>query len=469
MLYRLLVWILFHSIFLTGCAGSFESAASTRISKTNTFDMSPVSTMLPVTPSIGSISLPTMTIDPSLPPVSTTVPGFANTQTMFSRGMVHQQCLQVLSELPENKTYNGILISFGKLVFPEGKVSISDGYFDKVLFYNLENGKMQLSSQNKIINIAISADGTKYALQDQIDQQIKVFSADGQRLGTVLPGLDPWALGRWLDNERLVMVIVKPLEGNMNPFNIVFPQDVVVANPFTGEQERFPSNFPDIDHIRHNLAWDGSGTTAYDPTLTRVVYPAMIEKDYRGKAGAGYILWDIASQKKLLEISTNDFSRMPAWSPDGLQFIINHFGEGEFYIITRDGVVKQLTHLNAGLNSGSAKISYWSNWYRWSPDGRHLALWLETWDITNQKSQSITLAILDITTGEITDYCIPAGTSNLFEAYTPQWSPDGKMLATIINYQDGNFDTILVDFEQGIAAKIGENLTPKGWLNAIEE
>jgi len=34
--------------------------------------------------------------------------------------------------------------------------------------------------------------------------------------------------------------------------------------------------------------------------------------------------------------------------------------------------------------------------------------------------------------------------------------------------KDGDFDTFLIDFEGGFAAKIGENLVPKGWFDTSE-
>ncbi len=104
--------------------------------------------------------------------------------------------------------------------------------------------------------------------------------------------------------------------------------------------------------------------------------------------------------------------------------------------------------------------------FSWSPDRDHIAFWLGLADI----NQSITgtFAILDVVTGEITDYCISAGFLEgvwFNRLSVPAWSPDGKYLAINANIQkNGNFDTLLVDLEDGTAFKIGENLSPVGWL-----
>lgn len=223
--------------------------------------------------------------------------------------------------------------------------------------------------------------------------------------------------------------------------------------------------YPDNDNASARTFWEGGGTTEYDPLLTRVVYPAEINKDYLGRSGMGYVLWDLEKHVKLVEIMMSNFSVTPKWVSDGSRFVINDVsGNGEFYAVTRDGVVTQLSHLNSGLAAESARgRSYFSDRYNWSPDGRHLAFWRES--LQNSLIQG-TLAILDTETGEIIDTCIPMGHSDNFGVYFPPiWSLDGKSLVTGANLQeDGNYQTVLIDLEGKFAAKLGENLFPIGWL-----
>ncbi len=101
--------------------------------------------------------------------------------------------------------------------------------------------------------------------------------------------------------------------------------------------------------------------------------------------------------------------------------------------------------------------------YSWSPDGKYLAFWLES--VQNQVIKA-TLAVLDMASGDVTDYCLSAGNvrTMMLLSYPLIWSPDGKSLVTIVNRDEGeDFDTVLVDLDGGFAVKIAENLTPGGW------
>ena len=126
-----------------------------------------------------------------------------------------------------------------------------------------------------------------------------------------------------------------------------------------------------------------------------------------------------------------------------------------------------MTHLSTGTQTRQSNIRYVPEKYSWSPDGRFAAFWLMSIDEYGA-SGSGTFVILDTVTGEIMDYCISAGVIENYSGnylFEPVWSPDGKYLAINANLQEnGNFDTLLVDLEDGSAAKIGENLAPRGWL-----
>jgi Tol biopolymer transport system component len=226
--------------------------------------------------------------------------------------------------------------------------------------------------------------------------------------------------------------------------------------------------------------WGGAKTTSYDPSLTRVVYPSGIISDYRGKGGLGYTLYDLVNKVKLVEFVTGDFSITPIWAPDGSKFIINsggylHLGppidhvNGEFYVVTRDGKqVIQVSNLNGGMADGTKEPHYYSNVYSWSPDGRYLAFWLQTYI---NDTLNATLAILDTFSGEVTDNCVSSGYHVaggkwvLSSGFMPVWSADGKSIVTAANTKEsGDYQALVIDLEGGYAVKIGEDMFPISWI-----
>lgn len=316
------------------------------------------------------------------------------------------------------------------------------------------------------MQIVVSPDRGKYALVDVSDYLVKVFSADGHLLKIIPKGENPWFIGQWLDPQHLALVIAKGFP-TLNQHEIKYPRDVMVVDWRTNQQQFFASDYPDIDRAQ-GIVWEGTGTTEYDPTLTRVVYASLIDADFNGKGGKGYTLWDIPGRKKIAKLVNERFRETPKWSPDGSELILP--GENsDLYTITRDGKISQLTYLNPVPQSIPPGRQYFPEQYNWSPDGRLLALWLKSKD--PQGSFSETIAVLDMVSGVITDYCISAGFMEETNAPpVPVWSPDGNYLAiTANNQKNGNFDTLLIDLAEGSAAKIGENLAPAGWLNISQK
>jgi Tol biopolymer transport system component len=216
------------------------------------------------------------------------------------------------------------------------------------------------------------------------------------------------------------------------------------------------SDYPDIDRASHNFRWGYSGTTVYDPTLTRVVYLN------------GFALYDIPGKTILAQLTNVYLGDEPKWSPDGSRIIVS--AGAEFYLISRDGQITQASHMNPNYNPETRKgYDYMSSYYSWSPNGNKIALWLQVYD-SKTINPTITLAVLDIASGIITDTCIPAGFNpeKLFKFPEPVWSPDGNSLVIDTNFNEEEKTTgvVLVDLEKQAAYKVLENYYPLGWLVA---
>jgi Tol biopolymer transport system component len=177
-------------------------------------------------------------------------------------------------------------------------------------------------------------------------------------------------------------------------------------------------------------------------------------------------LYGIPEKKKLAQIPDIYWDNPPVWSPDGSKFIM--MGNDEFYLVTYDGAISKITHLNPDYDLyKGAGFRYLADYYSWSPDSQHVAFWLSPFG-----TERYTLAILDTHSGEIIEYCIPIGDGfpqyGLSTLY-PVWSPDGKKLVVAANFrpnlEPGN-DVILVDLEKEKSYKVTENTFPVGWLVA---
>lgn len=369
---------------------------------------------------------------------------------------IKQNCLTLLPTLPEDKAYPGKVILFGLLNMDNPKEpSVETAFFD---FQTRQITPMP----QEFRPVLVSPDGTKFAAVDRDHLRVKIFSTDGKLLSAFSKEKDHLFAG-WLDDDHMILDALQPIENEEGSYVLDFFVDQVIVNPFTKEQITLSADYPDI-LTESRLGWNGGVMTSYDPQLTRVVYAAYIEKDYLGKRGKGYVLWDLQKQEKLVEFVTTENVTTPLWAPDGSRFIVNNtMGDGEFYSITRDGEITQLSQFNPQHEPFPV---YFSELYRLSPDGQQVAFWLESY----QNSIHATLAILNTATGEITDYCIPAGWTEpgvprLNTIHMPSWSPDGKYLLVVANRQEGEvFETLLIDLEEGLAAKIVDNLYPKGWL-----
>ena len=195
-----------------------------------------------------------------------------------------------------------------------------------------------------------------------------------------------------------------------------------------------------------------------NPLLTEVVYPRM------GKNGNFWVLWDLQNNQEMLELSENGiFNEIPAWSPDGMQFVVDlvmpDWKTEEFFSISSNGKeVSQITHfIDYIANDTKIKIQQFSL----SPDGRYIAFWVA---IDPSSYSGERLAILDLKTMEVTNYCV-RGSDSLNEngSAAPLWAPNSQQLAVESYDDEGYVHTVLVDIAHNTAFNIADSVRPTAW------
>lgn len=421
--YVLAIWISL-LIFLVGCASN-GALSSTTQTPTRIGTKLTTQEIIPTEIATNSPPIPTATL-------------FIETPTVETIGKVEADCVQILTGAPKDKIFQGLAVFYN----PEGK---------NYELYDLKTGVEKEIAGKGNRDLSVSPNRKAYAYHNIQSNQLLVFSSAGQLLHTLVWKKDWGYVGNWIDDERILIELSKPDQSR--PTYDEYPRTLLILNPVTGEQKVYPPNFPDIDKAA-NIEWDGFGSTVYDPLVTRVIYPANV----KGNSAMSYILWDVPGNREIKQLQLPvALGGMPRWFTDGTKFILNGH-DGEFYVVNRDGEVSQITHVNSGTNG--SKFS--SRYYSWSPDGKTVALWLES-----TESKSTHIALLDVDNQKIKDLCIPAGYNPMRLEYTPipVWSPDGKyLLIEADNQENGESDVVVVDVEAQTAQKIASNRNPLGWI-----
>ena len=401
---------------------------------------------------VTNTTFPTSEYSPT-PKVQETITPFSQpsqtpTQSPTINTPVSRKCLNILPEIPGGDVYNGSIV----LRNYRGIDSDKNSYL-----FNLKNGIKNVIAGEDIRTPVVSPDGKHYAFIDYSTHQLKIFSYTGS-LENSIPSEDWDSLYRWQNNENILIPIPKVLEpGNQDlVHNVEFPVPLLLVNPLSNQRQVLKPDYPEIIRDPSAFFYDGSGTTEYDPQITRVVYSGSLTPP---GSGVGDILWDLNGKKKLAEIPNGAYNETPIWSPDGSKFFI-YAAPGTFYTVTREGVISEILLLN--------EYHLGAGYYSWSPDGRYIAFWL----FDANRGGSSTIAMLDINAKEIKDFCIPSNIGKQIDANAahPVWSLDSNDLAIEANIQEDengkiiSRDVIFIDTKKGLAVKLASNLTPSGWL-----
>lgn len=350
---------------------------------------------------------------------------------------VTTSCAAIHTSVPDDVKLKGVI------VFSDYKLT------SNLFLKNLENGsEIPLATPNdSVLDIRISPDHKSVGYQlgnAKNEWRLIVADAQGNRKAEHIWQKGFFMLGNWLNNDELLFLTFPPF---------------VAFNPYTKQEKNF--DYPDFPD--YSLESRSNRIVLFDPSLERAVYKNNNDK---------VTLYDIPNKKALAEVDNHpNPSVIAAWAPDGSQVAVagtimvttNPSDDSDdLFIVTRDGQVKQLTHLTDHYGK---QVGIYKAGLSWSPDSRSVAFWIaypqnmyEYWD----------LAIYDSTTQKTTNYCISNHYESILNAthylLPPVWSPDGKQVIVENRYDETSSRALILDLETKNAYQVAENMHPAGWL-----
>jgi len=352
------------------------------------------------------------------------------TATDFEPATYQKMCLNI-----EKKP--GKDISFaGKIILHTTEINSS---YQKVYVLSPSDGGLSLLVDKAYGNLIVSPDGKwlaysplEYDTGNENAKSFRVISIDGKQKLDISYGEKDYGLFDWLDNHRVVLSS--------------FGDDLLVADILTGQVVKIGITSPELA-----MNTNGLGFQAVNPALDRMIYYRNIPAQEFPSA----VLWDVENKKVIWRLELGDelvWHNLVQWSPDGSQFVIAgpvklYDPVLELFLVDRDGQAKQLTHLrDSGVEHGIIDSP------TWSPDGRHIAFWLEN-----------SLAVFDSATEKVTDYCILAIGPNPPPMH---WSPDSRQIVLHGSADsDGPKPVIVVDIKENKAVEvIGNEYSVEGWM-----
>ena len=346
----------------------------------------------------------------------------------------------------------------------ESDTSILDADLEGVLILfeskmNLETGKVVNFDGNRAtLSVVVSPDRRSLSFTRPDSNLVQIADS----LGVVKKEFTLKAEGLssryWVDSTHLVFTTVERFGAGPHPSFIL---DIE-----TGGWIEISVDSDDLNFYRNSLGyyWFPFGfftRTSINSGLKQLVYTAIHNE---------LVLWDIEGNQVIARVDVSDRISFPRWSPDGTRFVTNSYtwtngdeekdlpyvGGSELISVSVTGEIERLTYLTTSYN-----VRQHSN--TWSSDGTKVAFWLDFDNVEDVGHDRLEhnpahphqLAVLDITTGIVTSYCIKGLDS-------PVWSPDGKFLAVRASFlEDPDVmeirDVYIIDLENNVAIKVTEN------------
>jgi hypothetical protein len=457
---RLLI-SMFAAFLLTGCWTVTEEDGQS--SATTTIDV------IVATYSAYHTYLPSMTPPPPTS-TQTRLPALlsseTSTPTIDPTNLLPQyRCLDVVTEEPPaNITMNGVWVLNTQGNNGAWLVSASNE-FPPVSLPRQEGDRLS--------EFMVSPDRTRLLYRQFVattrETSLIIVNADGESIWSqpLNIEIDPWG---WFDNERLFTAVTQ--EDDV-PYLILF-------NYAIGERQEIRADYPGYD-LSFLLAYTflewRAPMTIYDLNLTRFIYAGCTPDCSNGYP---VLLWDVVNNREITRLLTMDlFGSYPIWLPDYNQFLIAanldtsnaRAPTNDFYLVSRDGEINQLTH----LWEYNRDVEIYPQ-MSLSPNGRYVAFWLR---MTPSLFEDDRLAVLDIATRQVTNYCLPGETFRnnrgleirdyqMDGGDAPVWSPDSTQLIIIQRDPENRSIrwNVVIDLSSEVAIKIGEELEPVGWMKS---
>lgn len=398
------------------------------------------------------VAVSTITPIPSLTSTMTSTATFTPAQTgtpTVSPEVMSYQCLHIDDQQRADIPSKGVIVT-------------NDERNEWAFLWNNETMKLEMfprEEADRLFGFEVSQNRKHilyihYSVRTKEDRLV-IATADGKPIWS--KKIDDYAW-TWFDNERLVHLEV--LDDGTHKLSLL--------NPFNDEMQELPADFPDSALYSGDWYPNWSGLSFYDPTQSRVLYPRKFSLE---KQQWPIVLWDAKLEQAITEVMTvNDWGRTPLWTPNGQKVFfaasidVNSSSDSpkELYAIERDGIVKQLTHFADYFS----KVDILDG-YSLSPNANMLAFWIV---VQPSLYKDPRLAVLNIETGDVTNYCI---TGDTLENYTfalpePIWSPDSNQLLVISRNPEDTQERriVMVDIINKYAAKIEKDMQPVGWMVA---
>ena len=192
----------------------------------------------------------------------------------------------------------------------------------------------------------------------------------------------------------------------------MFSIDLFVADARTGEVIKKITNTATSAHYDSLSFLTSAGS--WDPTGKRFVFPAI------SKGDATLNIVDVERGRTEREIKVKEANEVvnPAWSPDGKQIVfsglIGGFTDLFVYDLEKDTERRLTSDAYAEMDPA------------WSPDGKRIVFSTDrfTTNLETIKPGRLRLALMDVSTGAVTELGGFADAKNI----SPHWTPDGRSI-----------------------------------------